>query len=70
MGRTAVVRWLPPLPCRFTLLHGSPQVFILYSFLPEMPCGRDRRHEISMDVLAGWKESLEYLLNAIHRGAK
>jgi len=35
-----------------------------------MTYGRDRQHEFSMDVLAGWKESLEYLRNAIHRGAK
>jgi hypothetical protein len=47
-----------------------PQVFILYSFLPEMTYGRDRQHEFSMDVLAGWEESLEYLRNAIHRVAK
>jgi hypothetical protein len=54
-----------PSPC-------FPQVFILYSFLPEMPYGRDRQHEFSMDALAEWKGSLEYLRtrNAIYRGAK
>jgi len=52
-----------PSPC-------IPQVFIPYSILPEMPYGRARQHEFSMDVPAGWKESLEYLRNAIHHGAK